>query len=109
MLLLRLTLAYILIFSVTAIAKQNTTPKGKQLIAKSACMGCHTEKAKLLGPSYADIALKYPANSKNISLLASRIISGSKGVWGNVPMIPHPKISKADAEEMVKYILTIKK
>ncbi len=103
-----LTLIFVAL-STTLAAKQTNIPKGKQLIAKSDCMGCHAEKAKILGPSYADIAIKYPANPKNITLLADRIIKGSKDVWGTIPMTPHAKLSKAEAEEMVKYILSVKK
>lgn len=104
-----LAFTFLIVISIPLAAKQTATPKGKQLIAKSDCMGCHTEKAKIIGPSYADIALKYPANSKNITLLANRIIKGSKDVWGTIPMTAHAKLPKADAEEMVKYILSIKK
>jgi cytochrome c len=100
---------YLVLVSTAVTAKPTDAPKGKQLIAKSDCMGCHAEKAKIIGPSYADIALKYPANSKNITLLANRIIKGSKDIWGTIPMTAHAKLPKADAEEMVKYILSIKK
>ncbi len=31
------------------------------------------------------------------------------GVWGQVPMAPHPALSEEDAETMVKYVLIIKK
>jgi cytochrome c len=34
---------------------------------------------------------------------------GGSGVWGQVPMTPHPNLSVADAEQMVKYILLLKK
>ncbi|ADY53719.1 cytochrome c class I [Pseudopedobacter saltans DSM 12145] len=89
-------------------AQDTNEPLGKQLISKSDCKSCHTEKSKLIGPSYKDIAAKYPSNSKNISLLAGKVIKGGAGVWGQIPMTPHPQMSKKDAEEMVKYILTIK-
>jgi len=42
-------------------------------------------------------------------LLASKIIDGGSGVWGQVPMQAHPNISKEHAKEMVKYILSFKK
>jgi cytochrome c len=82
--------------------------KGKQLIAQSDCLGCHKEQEKLIGPSYAAIAKKYENTPENISLLGGKIITGGKGVWGEIPMTPHPQISQENAEEMVKYILTLK-
>lgn len=94
--------------SLSAKAQEKNEPAGKQLISQSDCKSCHTEKSKLIGPSYKDIAAKYPANTKNISLLAGKIIKGGTGVWGQVPMTPHAALSKKDAEEMVKYILSIK-
>lgn len=82
---------------------------GELLIAKSDCSGCHTKENKIIGPSYQDIAAKYPSNEENINLLASKIIKGGKGVWGTVPMTPHTKITEADAKQMATYILSLKK
>ena len=81
--------------------------KGKQLIAESGCLSCHKEREKLIGPSYADVAKKYENTPENISLLGGKIITGGKGVWGEIPMTPHPQISQENAEEMVKYIFTL--
>lgn len=81
---------------------------GAKLIAASDCASCHKEKEKVIGPSYADVAQKYPSNEYNISMLATKIIQGGSGNWGAVPMTPHPGVTEADAREMVKYILTLK-
>lgn len=86
----------------------STMHPGQKAIAKSDCVGCHTADKKLIGPSYKDIAAKYDNSQENIELLASRIINGSKGVWGTVPMTPHANISDADSKEMVNYILSLK-
>ncbi|GAB1464136.1 c-type cytochrome [Pedobacter sp.] len=82
---------------------------GELLINKSDCIGCHHKINKLIGPSYTDIAKKYPNNDKNLTYLADKIIKGGAGVWGKIPMTPHPKVSKDDAKLMVKYILSLKK
>ena len=83
--------------------------KGLELIGKSDCLTCHKVREKLIGPAYADVAAKYENTEANIKMLAGKIIKGGKGVWGEVPMTPHPQISEADAEQMVKYILLLKK
>jgi cytochrome c len=83
--------------------------KGKQLIDKSDCLGCHNETTKVVGPSYVDVAAKYPMSELNVDELADKIIRGGAGVWGDVPMTPHPNLSKEDAKEMVNYILSLKK
>jgi cytochrome c len=82
---------------------------GELLIAKSDCIGCHHKVNKLIGPSYTEIAKKYPKTDKSQTYLAGKIIKGGSGVWGKIPMTPHPKISQADAKLMAKYILSLKK
>lgn len=81
--------------------------KGKQLISKSDCLSCHKEDVKLVGPAYNEVAKKYEFNDKNIEYLAGKIIAGGKGVWGEIPMTPHPNVPKADAEEMARYVLSL--
>jgi cytochrome c len=81
---------------------------GKELIAKSDCLTCHKEDAKVIGPSYKDVAKKYEATDANMKLLAGKIIAGGQGVWGEIPMSAHPQVSQADAETMVRYILSLK-
>ena len=82
---------------------------GEALIKGSDCLACHNATKKLVGPAYVNVAAKYPATEENIDHLASKIIEGGSGVWGAIPMSPHPAISKDDAKEMVKYILSLKK
>ena len=81
---------------------------GKALIAGSDCLACHKEKEKLVGPAYADVAKKYENNTKNVKMLAEKIIAGGQGNWGEIPMAAHPNVSQEDAEAMVNYILSIK-
>ncbi len=80
---------------------------GDQIIETLDCSGCHAVNEKMIGPSYQQIADKY--SEKDTELLASKIIEGGSGVWGGVPMSPHPQVSKEDAKKMVKYILSLKK
>jgi cytochrome c len=81
---------------------------GQLLIVKSDCIGCHKKDEKLIGPSYVDIAAKYPVTDENISLLAGKILTGGKGVWGPVPMTPHKKLTEDEAKTIVQYILSLK-
>lgn len=81
---------------------------GEKLINKADCIGCHNKTQKIIGPAYVDIAAKYEATDKNIDMLAGKIIDGGKGVWGELAMTPHAGMSKDDAKEMVKYILSLK-
>ncbi len=82
--------------------------KGLALASKSNCFTCHKVNEKLIGPAYADVAKKYAGNDTAITYLAHKIIKGGSGVWGSVAMTPHPELSEADAEQIVKYILLLK-
>lgn len=80
--------------------------KGADLITANDCLACHKIDEKLVGPSYKEVATKY--SSMDEATLAETIIKGSSGKWGEVPMTPHPTLSKEDATEMVRYILSLK-
>lgn len=82
--------------------------KGLALIAASDCLTCHKVDEKLTGPAYRDVANKYENSETNIKMLAEKIVKGGTGVWGEIPMTPHPAITPADAEQMVKYIFLLK-
>lgn len=86
-------------------AKSNLS--GVQIIESLDCSGCHAANEKMIGPSYREIAEKY--SDKDLELLASKIIEGGSGVWGSVPMSPHPQVSEDEAKKMVEYILRQKK
>jgi len=91
-----------------ASASASPASKGQTLISNSDCLGCHKVNEKLVGPAYVEVANKYAPTKANEELLAGKIINGGSGVWGDVPMAAHPTISKEDATEMVKYILSLK-
>ena len=82
--------------------------EGKELIAKSDCLVCHKLQGKMVGPSYSDMAAKYSYTKTNVQNLAGKIVSGGAGVWGQVPMTPHPNVTSENAQKMVTYILSLK-
>jgi cytochrome c len=83
--------------------------KGLALVAGSDCLTCHKTSEKNIGPAYKDVAAKYENNEENVKMLAAKIIKGGSGVWGAIPMTPHPQLKQEDAEAMVKYVLLLKK
>lgn len=85
-----------------------TLEEGKQLLAKNDCLSCHKVDVKLVGPAYKDVAKKYPASAANYDLLSKKVIAGGSGVWGEVPMAPHPSVPPADVKKMIQYILSLK-
>jgi len=82
---------------------------GLALIKKNDCLTCHKVDQKVIGPAYQDVANKYTSSPAVIDTLANKVIKGGSGNWGTVAMSPHPALSEADAQEMIKYILSLKK
>jgi cytochrome c len=94
-----------------AIAKKPTAADiafGKALFQKSDCLTCHKMDVKLVGPAYYDVAKKYAPTDANYEMLASKVIAGGSGVWGQVAMAPHPALTHADAKKIVEYVLSLK-
>lgn len=97
------------------VEEENPKPKvvtdpiaeGKSLIEGSDCLGCHKLDERLIGPSYKEVAEKYENTPENVEMLADKIIKGSSGVWGDVPMPAHG-FSKENAKFMAQYILSSK-
>jgi len=81
--------------------------QGEALVKSSDCKTCHHKTNKIIGPSHTDVAKKYEFTAANVSMLAGKIINGGSGVWGEVPMNAHPDLSKADAEKMARYVLSL--
>jgi cytochrome c551/c552 len=87
--------------------------RGIELIGSSDCATCHRLRegsgGPTIGPAYDQIAKKY-ANAPGyvVDSLEKKIISGGSGVWGTVPMTPHPSLRSTDVRAMVNYILSLK-
>ena len=81
--------------------------KGLKLIQASDCRACHGDYKKSIGPAYFAVSTKYKGNTGAIEKLTKKVISGGKGVWGDVPMAAHPQLSAEDAAEMIKYIMSL--
>jgi cytochrome c len=81
--------------------------QGKTLVANSDCKSCHALEAKSIGPSYMEVAQRYRGKQGADDVLAAKIISGGSGNWGKNVMAAHPQHTKAEAAEMMKYILSL--
>lgn len=92
----------------TCRARADDAKKAEALAKSNGCMACHAVDTKLVGPSYKDVAAKYH-NAKNAqAMLMKKVKDGGSGVWGPIPMPPHPGIGDADLKIMVDWVLSIK-
>lgn len=79
-----------------------------QLATTKACMSCHAVENKVVGPSFKDVAAKYKDTKGAADLLAAKIVKGSTGVWGQVPMPANTQVSEADAKKLAAWVLSTK-
>lgn len=75
------------------------------LVRRNACMGCHTTDQKRIGPSYLAVAARYKDQPEALTKLVEKIKKGGAGVWGAIPMPSHPRLSEADAQTIVAWVL----
>ncbi len=106
-----LSVNYLEGFDKTLIAQghqMNTSfSSGKRLIELSDCKACHSITKKSIGPAYMDVAKKYKGVFMAEGKLSDKVIKGGGGVWGEQAMSAHPQLTKDEATEMVRYILSL--
>jgi len=78
------------------------------LATKHACMACHKVDAKLIGPGLKEIAAKYKGDKTAEAKLVDKVKKGGSGVWGSVPMPPHPQVPDAEVKTVVQWVLSLK-
>lgn len=86
---------------------QGAGSRGHYWLAKSGCDTCHELEEATIGPAYRQIAGRYQGQAGAMEALVEKVRQGGAGVWGQVPMIPHPHIAPGDVREMLKYILSL--
>src|SRR5579863_2676918 len=75
------------------------------IMAANNCFNCHQFNAQALGPSFFEIAKRYPPTVANTDTLISRIRNGSSGIWGRTEKMPsHPELSAAAIRSTVRWI-----
>ena len=82
-------------------------PEGLLLIEGSDCAACHNAEVQTVGPSYKAIAERYDRNDVNTVRLATKVIQGGSGIWGEAIMTPHPQLEMEDAKKMIEYIFSL--
>ena len=75
------------------------------LAKQYACVACHAANAKLVGPSYNDIAAKYKGDATASDKLTAKIRAGGAGVWGAIPMPSHTNLGDAELQALVHWSL----
>jgi cytochrome c len=88
--------------------EQELVDPGLALMRASTCFACHTADSPSAGPAYKSVALKYKEDSTAPERLAQKVLTGGAGVWGQIPMPPHPQHDIEQIRRMVAWVLSLK-
>ncbi|WP_408584866.1 c-type cytochrome [Paraburkholderia bannensis] len=89
-------------------AGASSTASGLALAQQQNCMSCHSVTRTFMGPALRDVASKYAAKPEAQAYLSHKIMEGSAGVWGMVPMPANTQLSPGQAAMLASWILTLK-
>ncbi|MDR3098267.1 MAG: c-type cytochrome [Paraburkholderia sp.] len=92
----------------TASAHAQSGPGGLALAQQQNCMSCHSVTRSFMGPALRAVASKYAGKPDAQTYLTHKILEGSSGVWGTVPMPANTQLSPAQAATLASWILTLK-
>ena len=92
----------------TALALLVSSPvlASPELARSKNCVACHHVERKMIGPAYKAIAERYAKDESAGKALSEKVIKGGAGSWGQTPMPPQTGVTPADAETLVKWILS---
>jgi cytochrome c len=82
---------------------------GLALMKASDCFNCHAVEQPLVGPAFLAIAEKYRNQSGALDASVRRVREGSSGVWGQVPMLPHPQHTTDEVTIMLRWVFGLEK
>lgn len=84
-----------------ALTQVAATPSGPlALMQKNNCVACHAVDAKVVGPSWRDIAKRHAGKA---DYLTGKIRTGGSGVWGTIPMPPQA-IEEPEARSIANWL-----
>jgi cytochrome c len=102
------------VFSSGPLPKANATaalkddgPLGLRRMKSSDCFNCHAVDQKRVGPPLLDVANKYRNREGSLEASIERVMKGSTGAWGKIPMIPHSHHTVEEVREMVSWIYSL--
>ena len=98
---------YVAMMAAAGIVMTGQAHADEALAKAKNCMACHAVDKKLVGPAYKDVAAKYKADKGAVATLATKIKTGGKGVWGEVPMPPN-NVTPEEATKLATWVMAQK-
>jgi cytochrome c len=87
--------------------KEGDADPGFTRMKQSDCFNCHAVEQPMVGPALIKIAEKYRGQGGALDGAVKRVLNGSVGVWGQVPMLPHPQHTEDELNIMVRWIFAL--
>lgn len=84
------------------------TEPGLALMKQSDCFNCHAVNQKIVGPPFLEVAARYRDQAGALEATVARVIQGSSGAWGDVPMLPHESLHPDQVRMMVRWVFDLK-
>ncbi|HEY4296749.1 MAG TPA: c-type cytochrome [Paraburkholderia sp.] len=81
---------------------------GLALAQQQNCMSCHSVTRSFMGPALHDVAAKYAGRDDAAAYLKHKILDGSTGVWGPVPMPANTQLTPDQAATLAAWVLSLK-
>jgi cytochrome c len=70
------------------------------------CTACHAVNRNMTGPSFRSIAARYAGQGDMQTALARKVVNGGDGSWGANAMPANPQVSEAEAQILVRWVLS---
>ncbi|MFL9962670.1 c-type cytochrome [Paraburkholderia sediminicola] len=81
---------------------------GLALAQQENCMSCHSVTRSFMGPALHEVAARYAGREDAALYLKHKILDGSTGVWGPVPMPANTQLTPDQAAALAAWVLTLK-
>ena len=75
--------------------------------SSKACLACHQVDTKRVGPPFRGVAERYAGQPTAMSYLVDKVLHGSRGDWGAVPMPAQTQLSEDQAKDLVQWVLSL--
>jgi cytochrome c len=87
--------------------KQGDSDDGFTRMKQSDCFNCHAVEQQIVGPPLVKIAEKYRGQAGALDASVKRVLHGSVGLWGQVPMLPHTQHTEDEINIMCRWIFSL--
>ena len=95
------------VHAAAVVATGGEVPPGLALMRTSDCFNCHAVDQPRVGPPFVEVAAKYRGQPAALEASVERVVKGSTGVWGKVPMLPHSHHTRDEIREMVAWVYAL--